>query len=136
MASKMILAYSYILEITEMKVSMIRKCYSHRPETKPQYIQVIDTHNSNNTIKVKQPANTKLSKTSGLTIIWLKCSLGDSPPRLFWSHREKVRTAGKIRNQYNQVPHLTQDTTWESDKPQLNITNKSQESQQVTCLRN
>ena len=28
----------------------------------------------------------------------------------------KVRKAAKIRNQYNQVPHLTQDTTWESDK--------------------
>ena len=27
----------------------------------------------------------------------------------------------------NQVPHLTQDTTWESDKTHLNITNKSQE---------
>ena len=24
--------------------------------------------------------------------------------------------AEKIRNRYNQVPHLTQDTTWESDK--------------------
>ena len=22
----------------------------------------------------------------------------------------------KIRNRYNQVPHLTQDTTWKSDK--------------------
>ena len=28
----------------------------------------------------------------------------------------KVRNAAKIRNRYNQVPHLTQDTTWESDK--------------------
>ena len=28
----------------------------------------------------------------------------------------KVRKAAKIRNQYNQVPHLTQYTTWESDK--------------------
>ena len=28
----------------------------------------------------------------------------------------KVRKTAKIRNQYNQVPHLTQDTTWESDK--------------------
>ena len=27
----------------------------------------------------------------------------------------KVRKTAKIRNQYNQVPHLTQDTTWESD---------------------
>ena len=30
-------------------------------------------------------------------------------------------------NRYNQVPHLTQDTTSESDKTQLNITNKRQE---------
>ena len=28
----------------------------------------------------------------------------------------KVRNAAKIRNQYNQVPHLTKNTTWESDK--------------------
>ena len=28
----------------------------------------------------------------------------------------KVRKVAKNRNQYNQVPHLTQDTTWESDK--------------------
>ena len=27
-----------------------------------------------------------------------------------------VRKKTKIRNRYNQVPHLTQDTTWESDK--------------------
>ena len=39
----------------------------------------------------------------------------------------KVRKVAKIRNQYNQVPHLTQDTTWESDKTQLNITSKNQE---------
>ena len=39
----------------------------------------------------------------------------------------KVRKAEKIRNRYSQVPHLTQDTTWEIDKPQLNITNKRQE---------
>ena len=28
----------------------------------------------------------------------------------------KVRNVAKIRYLYNQVPHLTQDTTWESDK--------------------
>ena len=28
----------------------------------------------------------------------------------------KVRKAANIRNRYNQVPHLTQDTRWESDK--------------------
>ena len=29
---------------------------------------------------------------------------------------KKVRKAAKIRNRYNQVPRLTQDTTWERDK--------------------
>ena len=34
----------------------------------------------------------------------------------------------KIRNEYNQVPHPAQDTTWESDKKtQLDITYESQE---------
>ena len=28
---------------------------------------------------------------------------------------------------YNQVPHLTQVTTWENNKNTINITNKSQE---------
>ena len=39
----------------------------------------------------------------------------------------KVRKVAKTRNQYNQVPHLTQDTTWESENTQLNTTNESQE---------
>ena len=38
----------------------------------------------------------------------------------------ETKTAS-VRNQYNQVPHLTQDTTWERDKSQLDITNKSKE---------
>ena len=33
----------------------------------------------------------------------------------FYSFIEARETA-KIRNRYNQVPHLTQNTTWESDK--------------------
>ena len=39
----------------------------------------------------------------------------------------KERKMAKIGNRYNQVPHLTQDTTWESNKTAINITNKSQE---------
>ena len=38
------------------------------------------------------------------------------------------KKGGKDQEWYNQVPHLTQDTTWESDKNILNITNKSQEA--------
>ena len=48
------------------------------------------------------------------------------------SHPWKV----KIRNRYNQVPHLTQDNVWESDITQENITcmraKRSALSQQVT----
>ena len=38
----------------------------------------------------------------------------------------KVRKMAKIRNRYNQVPDLTQDTTWESNKNTINIVNNSQ----------
>ena len=37
----------------------------------------------------------------------------------------KVGKTAKIRKRYNQVPHLTKDTTWESNKNTINITNKS-----------
>ena len=40
----------------------------------------------------------------------------------------KVRKSAKIGERYNQVPHLTQDTTWESNKNTINITIKSQEA--------
>ena len=39
----------------------------------------------------------------------------------------KVRKTARIRNRYNQVPHLSQDTKWESNKITINISNKSQE---------
>ena len=39
----------------------------------------------------------------------------------------KVRKEAKIRIRYNQLTHLTQDTTWESNKNTINITNMSQE---------
>ena len=39
----------------------------------------------------------------------------------------KARKTARIRKRYNQVPHLSQDTTWESNKIAKNITNKSRE---------
>ena len=39
----------------------------------------------------------------------------------------KVRKIARIRNRYNQVSHISQDTKWESNKITINITNKSQE---------
>ena len=39
----------------------------------------------------------------------------------------KVSKGAKIRNRYNQVPHLTQDTNWKVTNSQLYTTNESQE---------
>ena len=39
----------------------------------------------------------------------------------------RVREKAKIRNRYNQAPHLTQDTNGKVTYSQLDITNKSQE---------
>ena len=36
----------------------------------------------------------------------------------------KVEKKANIKNRYNEVPHLTLDTIWESDKTQENVTNK------------
>ena len=40
---------------------------------------------------------------------------------------EKVSKGAKIRNRYNQVPHLTQDTNRKVTNSQLDTTNESQE---------
>ena len=39
---------------------------------------------------------------------------------------DNVRKTARVRNRYNQVPHLSQDTKWECNKITINITNKSQ----------
>ena len=39
----------------------------------------------------------------------------------------KVSKGAKIKNQYNQIPHLTQDTNWKVTNSQLDTTNESQE---------
>ena len=43
------------------------------------------------------------------------------------SLRYKVSKGAKIRNRYNQVPHLTQDTNGKVTNSQLDTTNESQE---------
>ena len=45
---------------------------------------------------------------------------------LFIQFLPKVRQMAKISKRCNQVPHLTQDVTWESNKNTINITNNSQ----------
>ena len=46
----------------------------------------------------------------------------------------KVSKDAKIRNRYNQVPHLTQDTNGKVTNSQLDTTNKSQEVSPLNFL--
>ena len=45
----------------------------------------------------------------------------------YFDNMVKVSKGTKIRNRYNQVPHLTQDTNWKVTNLQLDTTNESQE---------
>ena len=50
----------------------------------------------------------------------------------------KVRKTAKIRNRYNQVPHLTKDTTWESSKTTITSQTRAKRSalsEQVTTMQ-
>ena len=47
----------------------------------------------------------------------------------------KVRKTARIRNQYNQEPHLSQDTKSKSNKITINITNKSQEVSSLPSVK-
>ena len=46
---------------------------------------------------------------------------------VYFDNMVKVRKRSKIRNRYNQAPHLTQDTNGRVATSQLDITNESQE---------
>ena len=46
---------------------------------------------------------------------------------IFFQRPNKVRKRAKIRNRYNQAPHLTQDTNGNVTTSQLDFTNESQE---------
>ena len=56
-----------------------------------------------------------------------------------WIYKDKiyisllVRKTAKIRKWYNQVPHLTQDTTWESNKNTINISNVRLSIPSIEC---
>ena len=45
---------------------------------------------------------------------------------VYFDNMVKIRKRAKIRNRYNQVPHLTQDTNEKVTNSQLDITNESQ----------
>ena len=45
-----------------------------------------------------------------------------------YNKKFEVRKRAKIRNRYNQAPHLTKDTNGKVTTSQLDITNESQEA--------
>ena len=47
--------------------------------------------------------------------------------QIYQYHKLRKRKGAKIRNGYNQVPHLTQDTNGKVTNSQLDTTNESQE---------
>ena len=72
------------------------------------------------------------TKTSSLIIceswaLFFVSSLCANLLLLFTVSVRKVSKGAKIRNRYNQVPHLTQDTNWKVTNSQLDTTNESQE---------
>ena len=64
-------------------------------------------------------------------IRFLFCKFPTSVPNAILSFGAQtafnVSKGAKIRNRYNQVPHLTQDTNGKVTNSQLDITNESQE---------
>ena len=52
---------------------------------------------------------------------------------IFANSLKKVRKRAKIRNHYNQAPHLTQDANGKMTTSQLDITNKRQEVSPFTA---
>ena len=52
--------------------------------------------------------------------------VSDHKQRSYWSSNHESKGA-KIRNSYNQVPHLTQETNGKVTNSQLDTTNESQE---------
>ena len=63
---------------------------------------------------------------SRLQYMILKKGIETSVFRITFLHN-KVRKREKIRNRYNQAPHLTQDTNGKVTTSKLDITNDSQE---------
>ena len=55
-----------------------------------------------------------------ISLLWIFCFILNST-------EYEVSKGAKIRNRYNQVPHLTQDTNGKVTNSQLDTTNESQE---------
>ena len=56
-----------------------------------------------------------------------------SAPESAWNPIKKVSKGAKIRNRYNQVPHLTQDTNGKVTNSRLDTTNESHEASLFTA---
>ena len=93
----------------------------------PTIRQLANSHNAHNSNHVQYFDQNLHTNTFCQHCPLLKCVTTFFDGQGFACVSVKVSTTTNIRKRYNQVPHLTQDTIWESNKNTINITNKSQE---------
>ena len=122
--------YLLLLKL-QRQMYMVRKCHNHGSQT-------------NSWQKKHKGEQISTMAYTYITIIGLithPLSSGDMVVKLcgVWDSRIsailKVSNGAKIRNRYNQVPHLTQDTNWKvtnSQKTPQTRAKRSALSQQVT----
>ena len=60
-------------------------------------------------------------------VYWKKGDVRQTEKNAKIENEKKVSKSAKIRNRFNQVPHLTQDTNGKVTNSRLNTTNESQE---------
>ena len=97
---------------------MTRKCHNHRPHTNLWHHEV-ETQNINTHATVRTQLISFSSQRDCLfsTLTGMPRSLS----------LVRVSKGAKIRNRYNQIPHLTQDTNGKVTNSQLYTTHESQE---------
>ena len=75
-------------------------------------------HGSLSTCLIKGNVRFSMSLMAKCKTLRLAHGCVSNRPNFVWIVSHKVRKMAKIRKRHNQVSHLTQDTTWESNKIQ------------------
>ena len=97
----------------------------HHISLKRKYVAI----SSNETFDIHEPLSDLSFSNIHTLILSLVCTMRQK--EFIWMSKglycldfskPTVRKEAKIRNRSNQVPHLAQDNTWESDKNTIDIT--------------
>ena len=118
-------------------MNIVRKYHNHILQTNPWYREE-ERHNNHETHEDKLAK--AISSSLPIKMIakqeWTQSNVQQYTEQLQKTNNgSKVSKVAKIRNRYNQVPHLTQDTNWKvtnSQKTPQTRAKRSALSQQVT----